>query len=419
MKQFSTQTPSPGPAPASVGSFCSSVILSLFPSQNFAFAVPSAWITFPQTFPWLVPGHSGPAALRLPRETVLDHPAKATPLSALQAHPLHLLPSHGFSSVVALGASIICNKIPGLAPRQRAICQSRPDAIIVIGEGSQMGLDECQFQFRNGRWNCSALGERTVFGKELKVGSREAAFTYAIIAAGVAHAITAACTQGNLSDCGCDKEKQGQYHRDEGWKWGGCSADIRYGIGFAKVFVDAREIKQNARTLMNLHNNEAGRKILEENMKLECKCHGVSGSCTTKTCWTTLPQFRELGYVLKDKYNEAVHVEPVRASRNKRPTFLKIKKPLSYRKPMDTDLVYIEKSPNYCEEDPVTGSVGTQGRACNKTAPQASGCDLMCCGRGYNTHQYARVWQCNCKFHWCCYVKCNTCSERTEVYTCK
>jgi len=27
------------------------------------------------------------------------------------------------------------------------------------------------------------------------------------------------------------------------------------------VFVDAREIKQNARTLMNLHNNEAGRKV--------------------------------------------------------------------------------------------------------------------------------------------------------------
>lgn len=33
-----------------------------------------------------------------------------------------------------------------------------------------MGINECQFQFRNGRWNCSALGERTVFGKELKVG---------------------------------------------------------------------------------------------------------------------------------------------------------------------------------------------------------------------------------------------------------
>ncbi|KAK1888155.1 Protein Wnt-7b, partial [Dissostichus eleginoides] len=72
------------------------------------------------------------------------------------------------SSVVALGANIICNKIPGLAPRQRAICQSRPDAIIVVGEGAQMGINECQYQFRYGRWNCSALGERTVFGQELR-----------------------------------------------------------------------------------------------------------------------------------------------------------------------------------------------------------------------------------------------------------
>lgn len=112
----------------------------------------------------------------------------------------------------------------------------------------------------------------------LLTGSREAAFTYAIIAAGVAHAITAACTQGNLSDCGCDKEKQGQYHRDEGWKWGGCSADIRYGIGFAKVFVDAREIKQNARTLMNLHNNEAGRKVGSQGGEPGSSCRHAANS---------------------------------------------------------------------------------------------------------------------------------------------
>lgn len=77
----------------------------------------------------------------------------------------------------------------------------------------------------------------------------------------MAHAITAACTQGNLGDCSCDKEKQGFYSIDQGWKWGGCSADISYGLGFSKVFIDAREVKQNARTLMNLHNNEVGRKV--------------------------------------------------------------------------------------------------------------------------------------------------------------
>lgn len=99
-------------------------------------------------------------------------------------------------------------------------------------------------------------------------GSKEAAFTYAIIAAGVAHAITAACTQGNLGDCSCDKEKQGFYSIDQGWKWGGCSADISYGLDFSKVFINAREVKQNARTLMNLHNNEVGRKVSAEQNSL-------------------------------------------------------------------------------------------------------------------------------------------------------
>jgi len=47
------------------------------------------------------------------------------------------------------------------------------------------------------------------------------------------------------------------------------------------------------------------------------------------------------------------------------------------------------------------------------------GCDLMCCGRGYNTHQFTRTKQCRCTFYWCCYVKCDTCVERTEEYSCK
>ncbi len=46
-----------------------------------------------------------------------------------------------------------------------------------------------------------------------------------------------------------------------GWKWGGCSADIKYGLDFARVFVDAREINEDDRALMNLHNNRAGRKV--------------------------------------------------------------------------------------------------------------------------------------------------------------
>ncbi|CAM9869970.1 protein Wnt-7b-like [Lampetra fluviatilis] len=331
------------------------------------------------------------------------------------------------SSVVALGANTICNKIPGLVPRQRAVCRSRPDAIIALGEGAQRALDECRYQFRQGRWNCSGLGEHTVFGQDIRVGSREAAFTHAILAAGVAHALTASCSRGNLSDCGCDRAKQGAYSAREGWRWGGCSADLQYGLHFSRLFVDAREVRQSARTLMNLHNNEVGRKVLHERMKLECKCHGVSGSCTTRTCWTTLPSYREMGHALRERYHAAAHVEAVVAGRYHRPAFLKLKKTRgsgssgssSFRKPADGDLVYLERSPNYCEEDAAAGSPGTRGRLCDRASPLTDGCELLCCGRGYNTHQHTRSWQCNCKFHWCCFVKCNTCSERAEVYTCK
>jgi len=61
------------------------------------------------------------------------------------------------SSVVALGASIICNRIPDLSPRQRTLCQGHPDAMVAAGEGAKMALGECRHQFRNQRWNCSVV----------------------------------------------------------------------------------------------------------------------------------------------------------------------------------------------------------------------------------------------------------------------
>ncbi|NP_001161677.1 wingless-type MMTV integration site family, member 7 [Saccoglossus kowalevskii] len=324
------------------------------------------------------------------------------------------------SSVVALGANIICNKIPGLSPRQRSICQTRPDAIIAIGEGAQKGQEECRWQFRNSRWNCTMPDNTNtgMFGHTLPEGNKEASFVYAINSAGVAHAITQACSQGNLTNCSCDKTKENGYTED-GWKWGGCSADVDYGIRFSRVFVDAQETEKNARVLTNLHNNEVGRLLLSECMDLECKCHGVSGSCTMKTCWTTLPAFRTVGTTLLEKYNKVRQVEPVRARRTRRPAFLKLKNSKDFRKPPRKSLVYLHKSPNYCEYDPKGGSSGTVGRRCNRTSTEIDGCDLMCCGRGYNTHQYTKTWQCNCKFHWCCFVNCIQCSERTEEYTCK
>lgn len=59
---------------------------------------------------------------------------------------------------------------------------------------------------------------------------------------------------------------------------------------------------------MNLHNNRVGRKLLASNRRKQCKCHGVSGSCVTKTCWLSVPAFDEFASLLKRKYQLALQV---------------------------------------------------------------------------------------------------------------
>ncbi|XP_050590610.1 protein Wnt-7b isoform X1 [Bombus affinis] len=376
---------------------------------------------------------------------------------------------------VVVGAAV-CGRIPGLAKSQREQCRKAPHAMPAVGEGAELGLRECRHQFRHHRWNCSHVANDQVFGHVVVVGSREAAFTYAISSAGVTYAVTAACSRGNITACGCEPTVRTRKELPaNGWEWGGCSADVTYGMRFARRFLDAREVEGDARSLMNLHNNKAGRKIVKALLQTECKCHGVSGSCTVRTCWRTLPSFRQIGDALMKKYYRARPViaitppppptiqsldtlhstsaeivpilgndaktqgkpndvgktrhdrqPPKKATKPRRP-HLVLKRTKSSggssvgqkRIPKRSDLVFLQPSPNYCEPDLAQGSLGTQGRYCNRTSKGTDGCDLMCCGRGYNTHQFTRTWQCRCKFHWCCRVHCETCTERTEEYTCK
>ena len=44
------------------------------------------------------------------------------------------------------------------------------------------------------------------------------------------------------------------------------------------------------------HNNNVILQLLERTMKVECKCHGVSGSCELKTCWRSLASFRMVSF---------------------------------------------------------------------------------------------------------------------------
>ncbi|CAG0887227.1 unnamed protein product [Darwinula stevensoni] len=317
----------------------------------------------------------------------------------------------------AVNPRVYCNHIPGLVRRQRRLCHKYADAMPSVGRGAGIGVAECRFQFRHQRWNCSTVAtDASVFGKTiLRRSSREAAFVYAISSAGVVYSVSRSCSKGDLAHCRCDPRRTGKHRDTRGeFAWGGCSDDVRFGSLFGRKFVDAREKKvRDARALMNLHNNRAGRKAVRKHMQLECKCHGVSGACTVRTCWASVMDFRSIGSYLKRKYDAATLVTMDQSGRDL------VAAVGDHKPPTRGDLVYLEASPDYCLLDQQVGSLGTAGRECNRTSPGTDGCDILCCGRGYDTARVLVTKKCHCKFIWCCEVECQDCREWRDVYTCK
>lgn len=241
--------------------------------------------------------------------------------------------------------------------------------------------------------------------------------------------MSAACARGDLPACGCTANRRRVVNTVEQFQWGGCGSGA-WGARMARRFLDARELERDARSLMNLHNNRVGRKIVKDLVRRECKCHGVSGSCAVRTCWRALPQFHAAASALREKYARAKLVTPYPAPnpalghsvRSTARTQLVIRRPKQAsgtgRQPRKSELIFLEQSPSYCEPDPAVGSYGTHGRKCNKTSRGEDGCESLCCGRGYLTERVVHRAKCRCKFHWCCRVSCDTCATPTTTHLC-
>ncbi|KAK3744100.1 hypothetical protein QZH41_016789 [Actinostola sp. cb2023] len=161
---------------------------------------------------------------------------------------------------------------------------------------------------------------------------------------------------------------------------------------------------------------------LKDNMGKSCKCHGVSGSCTVKICWRTMPNFNIVAELLRKKFDRSTRVRPnsnktklLKTTRGKRGKRRKRKS----RRPSASDLVFTKDSPDFCQPDPRQGIYGTRGRLCNKTSSHGDGCKNMCCGNGYNTIERSSKVKCNCEFIWCCKVQCELCEKDWFEYRCK
>lgn len=123
--------------------------------------------------------------------------------------------------------------------------------------------------------------------RKWQTGSRETSFAHSVAAAGVVHAIARACRDGQLSNCGCSKAARPR-NMQKDWIWGGCGDNVEYGYRFAETFIDVREketsfprsSRDQARKLMNLHNNEAGRRV----SVFDFSFFFVDKECTVRNC---------------------------------------------------------------------------------------------------------------------------------------
>ncbi|XP_076158790.1 protein Wnt-6-like [Alosa pseudoharengus] len=334
-------------------------------------------------------------------------------------------------SPLVMDHNSICRKTRRVGGKHAELCQSQPEIVQEVVKGARMGMRECQHQFHQHRWNCT--NQSKSLAKILQQDIREAAFVYAITAAGVVHAVTQACSMGDLLQCGCITSRgppAADHHpttpltpalAQEGpWEWGGCGDDVEFGYQISRQFTDSRRRrgKSDIRTLIDLHNNEAGRLAVSSFMRVECKCHGLSGSCTLRSCWRKIPLFRQTGDWLLERFKTAVQV----MGSNDGKSLI----PLHPGAPpiQPHDLIYSAESPDFCLANRRLGSEGTQGRVCNgtSTGPVASdgpgACDSLCCGRGHQEHTLVYEENCVCRFHWCCVVQCQRCSVRRDVSLC-
>lgn len=281
------------------------------------------------------------------------------------------------------------------------MCRREKTLTKVLTDAKQQAINACEETFQYDRWNCSLVFNRKAKRSIFNQIYRETAFIHALIAASITHAVAKACASGDLTRCACI----GNFKRNTTfqWKGSGCGDDFKFGKKFARNFLDFKHAGSDQIGETLKQDVVIGINTIGEQLREVCKCHGFSGSCTTKTCWKRLGPFNSAMGLLKKHYHHAVKRKIVNFT-SKRAITPKVRRRLKVDR---KNLVYFQKTPNLC--------VSTKGRVCK----DRDNCATLCCGRGYVTGKKSVSSRCRCKMINCCFVECDTCTQEVDYFTCK
>lgn len=165
-------------------------------------------------------------------------------------------------------------------------------------------------------------------------------------------------------------------------------------------------------------------------MELACRCHGLSGSCSVKTCWRKLPTNYQIGDLIKKKYDNAVKVRVSHDDYRPATLYYQDTATLQIVSPSENRLVYLEEATDYCQHRVNF----TRGRQCLPTAfleeqkrdqvkyssmqEHFAPCEEFCCNGEFEQEITTVSELCNCRFVWCCDVVCEKCMTNVTKYHC-
>ncbi|KAF7272921.1 hypothetical protein GWI33_014327 [Rhynchophorus ferrugineus] len=288
----------------------------------------------------------------------------------------------------------MCRWLRGLR-HQDKICKKKEGLPQLLEETKKLAVSSCVELFQYEQWNCS----KTTIKNYFKSVYRETALMYSLATSALMYVISRACAEGKLTNCKC--ASHGRSDNISKWDWGGCGDNTKYAKKLTKHFLQLRKKGDSPNNVMK-YNSEVGMKVVLQHKVKECQCHGISKSCTYKTCFMRIRPFREIASTLWQLYHTAI---PVESDNNIR--YLK-----QHRK---RNLVYLENSPNFCNPRGAFG-VTTTGRRCK----DINNCATLCCTRKHVNVTEVFADHCNCrwkhesKFE----VDCEKCYREEVFYYC-
>ena len=254
-----------------------------------------------------------------------------------------------------------------LSAAQKRLCSRAGVNPMALPTAARATIDTCIESMKNARWGCQMSRHNTQ--------SREHAYINALSTAQLILSTEYTCKTGE---------------------------QCRPAIGYARQMIGLEKAHSKLDQVIRQHNIVVGIEKLKQSTSQKCRCHGQSGACTQKTCWTESPRPDAIAHQLKAEYDQAVQV----SNKNEAD---KVPLELALLTPFFADrLLFTRDSADFCST--------TKGRTCQlDDITKESHCQNLCCRRGHLTKHYRVQKPGKCSFEWPDKINCESSTTHHKV----